>query len=125
MPQPTAKQRRERRELVLSIGHCQNPECPGEFPQQLSVHEITRGVHREAALSERLACMVLCGHCNGELFTDYAIWPLERQAALQCLLCADIAEPGEILAKLNSLRGRAPGAISWQDVAPYLALLPA
>jgi hypothetical protein len=116
--------RQWRRELIESVSPstCQLPDCPGAWPRTPTVHEIARGSSRKNAYSERLACLVACAHCNAYRLTDYAIWPLERQAALQCLLCADIAEPAEVLAVLNRCRGRAPGAISWADVSSYLAV---
>lgn len=110
-----------RHQLVLDVRHCQLPDCEGQFQQVLTVHEIARGTGgRPLAIQERLACLVVCPHCNTEKLTNYALWPPERQVALQCLLVADIATPQEVLDVVNHCRGRARTAIEWQDVVKYL-----
>jgi len=108
-----------RRDLIEEAGHCQLPDCPGEWPHLLTVHEIACGHGgRSLAYSRRLAVLVACWHCNSERLTDYTIWPIERQAALQCVLCEDIATVQQVLECINFCRGRAPTAIS----APSLDL---
>lgn len=110
-----------RLDLVIEIGRCQLPDCPGLWPREPHVHEIACGIGgRPLAFSERLACLVACDYCNQHRLTDYTLWPVPRQAALQCLLCAEFATPQEILDVINRCRGKVPNAIAWADVAKYL-----
>lgn len=110
-----------RNDLLHEIGQCQLPDCPGAFPRHPTLHEISCGTAgRKLSLSERLACLVACAYCNQHRLTDYKIWPVARQAALQCLLVADFASPQEVLDVINFCRGRAKTAIEWKDVAKYL-----
>jgi hypothetical protein len=113
-----------RAELVKEIGRCQLPDCPGCWPSELHCHEIACGTGgRPLAFAERLACIVACDYCNQNRLTDYSVWSPERQAALQLLLCADIAEPQEILDVINRCRGRGPRAITFADCAKYFSIV--
>jgi hypothetical protein len=113
-----------RAELVIEIGRCQLPDCPGLWPHTLHVHEIACGSGgRPLAFAERLACMVACDYCNQNRLTDYTLWGPERQAALQCLLCAELASPQEILGVINRCRGKAANAISWPDCSKHMGII--
>lgn len=118
------QQAKWRAAFVVEVGCCQLPDCPGLWPHELGVHEIPAGKGRKPAMAERLACMVACAYCNQERLTDPDIWPVPRQAALQCVLCAHIATPAEVLEIITRCMGNAPTAITWADVAPFLTVKP-
>lgn len=112
-----------RKDLILEIGHCQLPDCPGAWPQHKCVHEIASGTAgRKLSFDKRLAVMVVCSHCNTERLTNHALWPPVKQAALQIILCAEFASPQEVIDVINSCRGRAKKAIEWKDAAKYLEM---
>lgn len=48
----------------------------------LDVHEIARGVHREACLGQRCALLVVCRRCHDEELGYASKWPEARQLAL-------------------------------------------
>lgn len=109
-----------RKALIETIGRCQLNDCAGAWPNTLCVHEIPRGTGRSKAYSRRLACMVVCAFCNAHRLTDYSIWPMERQTALQITLCADFATPQEIINEINFCRG--DQKMNWPDVAAHLTV---
>lgn len=76
-----------RARFVKEIGECQNPTCREVAPWQwpLHVHEICSGGNRQRATDHRDSCLVLCDYCNANIFTDKALWPIERQCALKLL----------------------------------------
>lgn len=75
------------------------------------VHEVARGVNRAQALGERCAWIRCCRSCH-EALGDYGRWPLVWQYALKMLW-----EPEHYDRQgLNRLRGRAPEAISDDEV---------
>ena len=80
--------------------------------ENLAVHEIAKGSHREAALSEEEAWLVACWTCNSGPLNDYSLWPIERQLALKALCDAERYDRR----KVNELRGRAPEAINEAEV---------
>ena len=51
----------------------------------VAVHEIARGMNRNAALSEPSCWLPLCGPCNCGPFHNRAIWPDAKQMALKYL----------------------------------------
>lgn len=80
------------------------------------VHEMARGSHREAALETPCAWLATCWSCNHLLLTDASRYPIARQLAIKFL-----RDPGRFdLGEFNALRGRAPGAITWEDVEIWL-----
>lgn len=80
------------------------------------VHEIARGSHRAAAIEAPCTWLATCWSCNHLLLTDAAEYPLERQLAIKFRV-----DPGRIdLGEFNALRGRDPGAITWEDLEPWL-----
>ena len=112
-----------RTELIETIGCCQLPDCIGEWPKNLCVHEIACGTAgRNLSFARRCACLVVCSYCNSHRLTDYSLWPVGRQAALQCLLLADQAAPEDILLEINVCRGRSANSINWGDVAKFLEI---
>lgn len=82
----------------------------------LAVHEIAKGSHREAALSERIAWMVACGGCNCGPLNDYKEWPLVRQLAVKWVYDQENFD----LVGFNRLRGRADNAIVLLEVIPHI-----
>jgi len=48
---------------------------------QLCCHEIACGSHRQKALDQPCAILVLCWYCNGFVVTDKKAWPEARQLA--------------------------------------------
>lgn len=81
------------------------------------IHHVARGQHRRAALMEECATAPVSeeGHRLMES------WPIEKQLAAK--LCASPEQAAEVdLPRFNELRGRAPGAITIADLAPYLEL---
>lgn len=79
---------------------------------QLCCHEIACGAHRQKALDEPYAILVLCWWCNGMIVTDKAAWPEARQLAL---LQRKSPEDYD-LAAYNQLIGRGPERITQEDV---------
>jgi len=61
------------------VGHCEICE---KSRGTLDVHEIARGVHREACLSERCALLVVCRSCHEEKLSQALEWPETRQLAI-------------------------------------------
>ena len=83
----------------------------------VDLHEIARGVHRAAAISEPCTFLTLCRLCHNDL-GDLREWPICRQLAAKLL-----ADPTKFdLARFNEIRGRAEGAITMGDVVMYLRL---
>lgn len=108
--------------LVEEVGYCQPCWTLGDGLKwsNLSVHEIAKGIHRQAALSERCAQLVACWDCNSGRLNDYSILPIEKQLAIKLL-----EDPEHFdLVTFNRLRGRADGAIGMADVVKYLMLVP-
>jgi len=75
--------------LIAEAGECENcgrspGNTKGQWSQlsQLCVHEIANGPHRQAALTESYATLVLCFGCNGGPFESKGEWPEARQLAL-------------------------------------------
>lgn len=100
-----------RKQYLMDARMCQ---CCMRAPA-VEVHEITRGAARQAALVERCSWLALCRGCH-ELMGDYSVWPVERQCALKMLV-----DPKHFdLLKICELRGRAPTAITMEDIKPYL-----
>lgn len=64
------------REEVGCCEICDNPRGT------LDVHEIGRGVYREACLGERCALLVVCRRCHDEKLSYASEWPEARQLAL-------------------------------------------
>ena len=98
----------------LDADRCQVPNCQYAATD---THEICRGVHRAKAVLERCTWLALCRGHHSDM-GDYELWPLERQLALKALV-----DPAWFdLAKINELRGRAPGAIELADVIKHLRM---
>lgn len=66
------------RDKLRELGHC---EICGSSRGVLDVHEIARGVHRQAALDKPFALLLLCRKCHDEVGSA-AKWPESRQLAL-------------------------------------------
>lgn len=108
-----------RARFVKEVGCCQNPQCnTPAWKYLLHVHEIPNGPGRKKATAHRDCCLVLCDYCNANIFTDKALWPVERQCALKLLTDPLFFN----LPLINELRGRAPSAITISDLAPFLEL---
>lgn len=65
--------------LRSEVGRC---EICGTDRGTLDVHEIGRGIHREACLGERCALLVVCRSCHSEKLSDTSDWPEARQLAI-------------------------------------------
>lgn len=85
----------------------------------LGVHEIARGIHREAAFTERMTWIVACGECNCGPLHDHRAWPLAKQLALKWVH----DRPHFLLEEFNVLRDREPGAITWAEVVVWICRL--
>ncbi len=81
------------------------------------VHEMARGCHRSVAVKHRCCWLSLCRQCHEEM-DDYAVWPLTRQLAVKLLKDPEYFD----LLKFNSIRGRAPGAITLAEVVAHLCM---
>jgi hypothetical protein len=62
---------------------CRPETKNGRIPElnQLCVHEIANGSHRQKAQDKPYACLVVCWGCNAAL-NDKARWPVARQLAV-------------------------------------------
>ena len=98
----------DRRAYIHEFGAC--VACGSK--RALSVHEIACGAFRAKAFAEPCTWLCLCFACNSGPFTDYSVWPLERQLALKLR----VDESRFDLEKFNALRGRASGAITMEDL---------
>lgn len=65
--------------LREEVGCC---EICGRSRCALDVHEIARGVHREACLGERCALLVVCRRCHDDKLSHVAEWTEARQLAI-------------------------------------------
>lgn len=68
-----------RDELREEVGHCEICKTPRGI---MDVHEIGRGVYREACLGERCALLVVCRSCHDEKLSHVAEWTEARQLAV-------------------------------------------
>jgi len=111
------KEDAERRELRSAFlwehGVCMACEQAGAT----DLHEICRGAHRHRAKLNPITWLALCRSCHDEM-DDYSIWPLERQCAVKFLRDYQRFD----LEELNAVRGRAPHAITMEDIIAYLEL---
>ena len=78
------------------------------------VHEIARGPHRHAAMSEPACWLLLCRSCHEDMGApDY---PIARQLALK-----QIRDAGNYdRRRVNVLRGRQPEAITEEEVNQWV-----
>jgi len=67
-----------RDELRDEVGHC---ELCGTSHGIADIHEIGRGVYREACLGERCALLVVCRTCHDEKLAFASEWPEAKQLA--------------------------------------------
>lgn len=65
--------------LREEVGHC---ELCDTTRGTLDVHEIGRGVYREACLGERCALLLVCRTCHDEKLSHVAEWTEARQLAV-------------------------------------------
>lgn len=66
------------RDALRALGIC---EICGTTRGQFDVHEICRGVHRQAALDKPFALLLLCRKCHDDVGSA-AEWPEPRQLAV-------------------------------------------
>ena len=110
-----------RRQLIWEVGCCE--ACGhepgrakwGQLDWPLAVHEIANGPRRQKALDRPYAVLVACWWCNGEELTDRRKWPVARQLAA---LKRSRPEDYDLAAYL-ALSGRAPTAITEEEVSQY------
>jgi len=82
------------------------------------VHEIARGTGiRSKAFGRREAWCAVCTTCNTHDLCGYELWPLARQLAVKL-----VTDPAWFNLQVFNveIRGRAPDAITLEDIAPYL-----
>ena len=92
--------------------HCQCWICGGlGWDGTLDVHEIARGAHRAKAVLDICNWIATCRDCHEDL-GDYSIWPIVDQYALKYLRDPEYYDR----VRINALRGRAPDAISEEEV---------
>ena len=98
------KERAEFKRLFPICWHCRKNAAT-------DVHELTRGVFRANGYGDRRAWMALCRPCH-TLYGDYGKVPLVKQ------LCVKHLNDGEYfsLEWINQARGRAPGAITIEEL---------
>ena len=100
-----------RRALIVEVGRCEL--CRQRFG--LEVHEICRGPHREKALDQRCALLVVCRRCHSERLSSRAEWPESRQLA-----ALKRSRPGDYdLEAYNALVGRGPDRITEEEVSVF------
>lgn len=92
------------------------PHPKGHPVATLDCHEIASGPARKRAVKDRSAWMVACRYCNGHELTDKTVWPIERQLALKKIL--DPEHYNRV--RVNELRGRAPEAITDEEVEVFV-----
>lgn len=80
------------------------------------IDHIAGGASRHNALSERCACNASCLSCNLGDANDPTKFPILRKLAVKLVTDGEFFD----LAKFNSLRGRAPNAITLADVSAFL-----
>lgn len=102
----------ERKAYIAEFGKCM--ACGSR--KRLCVHEMAKGSHREAALSEPCTWLVACWLCNTRYLEDYSIWPLARQLATKLKYDPDRFD----LERFNEIRGRAATAITIEEVRQWL-----
>jgi len=82
---------------------------------QLCCHEIACGSHRQKALDQPCAILVLCWWCNGQRVTDKGEWPESRQLAV-----LKRRSPGDYdLKAYNTLIGLGPNRITEEEVGAW------
>lgn len=115
------RQSKKRKQLMKAVNPLRDayrkefPKCQcGCGRDACELHEITAGAAREKALSIREAWLHLASECHAK--TQFTCVPY--QCALKLLADPDYFN----LRTINALRGRAEGAITLADVAPYLML---
>lgn len=67
------------RDKLRELGEC---EICGTARGQLDVHEICRGVYREAALDKPFALLLVCRRCHEDKLSSAEEWPESRQLAV-------------------------------------------
>lgn len=101
------------RDALRALGHC---EICGVSKTHLDVHEICRGVHRQAALDKPFALLLLCRKCHDNVGSA-AEWPEARQLAV----LAKSRPPQFSLEDYLSLTSpRAPRRIEIHEVLEWL-----
>ena len=83
----------------------------------LDVHEIGRGVHREACLGERCALLVVCRRCHEENLSYTDQWTEARQLAA---LAVSRPQDFDLARFLEITSPKAPKRIEMQDVLDWL-----
>jgi len=92
------------------VGHC---EICGIDRGILDVHEIGRGVYREACLGERCALLVVCRTCHDEKLAFASEWPEAKQLAA---LARSRPSDFDLTRFLEITTPRAPKRIEIQEV---------
>lgn len=100
----------QRREFLI-----EHPRCWYCCRMSECVHEMARGAHRQRAIQEPCTWFAACSLCNSGPLNDWGAVPLLEQ--LQIKKCND---PSRFdIERFNEIRGRAPGAITLQEVEEW------
>ena len=79
------------------------------------IHHMAKGSHRPLAIEKKFCWFAACWYCNSGQLEDYSIWPLARQLAHKRLHDPENYDRPAF----NELRGRAPDAISADEVKEW------
>ena len=79
-------------------------------------HEMARGIHRRQAFMERICWFSSCNRCNVLSLDSAGDFPLARQLAYKWIHDREYFD----LLEFNALRGRAPEAITFTEVIPWI-----
>lgn len=102
------------RDSLRELGHC---EICGTTKGQLDVHEICRGVHREAALDKLFALLLVCRRCHEDKLSSAAEWSEARQLAV---LAKSRPNDFSLAAYLELTSPKAPRRIAITDVLSWM-----
>ena len=113
-----------RDKLIAVAGECEHCGCSpsnrqGRMPDlaKLAVHEIASGTHRQKALNQPYAVLVLCWQCNSGPFQNRAEWPEARQLAL---LARRRPRDFDLQAYLELTSKNAPRRIEIEEVLEFM-----
>lgn len=113
----------KRRELRKQVAEMEQ-EILDDFPRcvycgvrpSTCIDHIAGGASRHNALKERCACNASCLECNLGDANNPNKFPILRKLAVKLVTDGEFFD----LVKFNTLRGRAPNAITLADVSAFL-----
>ena len=102
------------RDSLRELGYCEI--CGSDWPP-LDVHEICRGVHRQAALDKLYCLLLVCRRCHEDLGSA-SEWPEARQLAI---FAESRLFDFNLKAYLELTSPRAPRRIELWEVMQYMS----